>query len=91
MADETSPDTKPLGEIIKGHTIRCYCYADDKQVCVAPKPGDKWDDISSYIEACIGDISIWMNGNMMKFNKDRTEFIVFSSKQHVKKTENHRI
>ena len=32
-----------------------------------------------------------MNGNMLKLNKDQTEFIVFSSKQHVKKTEKLRI
>ena len=29
-----------------------------------------------------------MNSNMLKLNKDKTEFIDFSSKQHVKKTEN---
>jgi hypothetical protein len=29
-----------------------------------------------------------MNSNMLKSNKDKTEFVVFSSKQHVKKTEN---
>ena len=29
-----------------------------------------------------------MNSNMLKLNKDKTKFIVFSSKQHVKKTEN---
>jgi len=52
------------------------------------KPCDKWDDISSSIEACIADINTWMNSNMLKLNKDKTEFIVFSSKQHVKKTEN---
>jgi len=52
------------------------------------KPYDKLDDISSSIEACIEDISIWMNSNMLKLNKDKTEFIVFLSKQHVKKTEN---
>ena len=34
------------------------------------KPYDKWDDISSSIEACIADISVWMNSNMLKFNKD---------------------
>jgi len=45
-------------------------------------------DISSSIEASIEDISTCMNSNMLKFNKDKTEFIVFSSKQHVKKTEN---
>ena len=32
-----------------------------------------------------------MNSNMLKMNKDKTEFIVFSSKQHVKKTDNLRI
>jgi len=55
------------------------------------RPCDKWDDISSSIEACIEDINIWMNSNMLKLNKDQTELIVFSSKQHVKKTENLRI
>ena len=40
---------------------------------------------------CIADISTWMNSNMLKLNKDKTEIIVFSSKQHVKKTENLRI
>jgi len=47
------------------------------------KPCDKWDDISSSIEACIADISTWMNSHMLKLNKDKTEFIVFSSMQHV--------
>ena len=46
------------------------------------------EDISSLIEACIEDISIWTNSNMLKLNKDKTGFIVFSSKQHTKKTEN---
>ena len=47
---------------------------------------DKWDDMSSSIEACIADVSIWMNNNMIKFNKDKTEAIVFLSKQHVGST-----
>jgi len=32
-----------------------------------------------------------MNNNMLKLNKEKTKFIVFSSKQHVKKTEKLRI
>jgi len=32
-----------------------------------------------------------MYSNTLKLNKDKTEFIVFSPKQHVKKTENPRI
>ena len=32
--------------------------------------------------------STWMDSNMLKLNKDKVQFIVFSSKQHVKKNEN---
>jgi len=49
-------------------------------------PCDKWGDILSSNEACIEDINISFNSNMLKFNKDQTEFIVFSFK-HVTKTE----
>jgi len=48
---------------------------------------DQWDDISSSIEACIEHIAIWINSDMLKLNKDNKKFIVFSSKQHVKKSE----
>ena len=44
--------------------------------------------MQSSIEAFIGDISVWMNSNMLKLNKGKSKSIVFSSKQHVKKTEN---
>jgi len=39
------------------------------------------DDISSSIETCIADKSTWMNSNMLKLDKDQTDFIVFSSKE----------
>ena len=64
--------TKPVGEIIKRYNIKYHCYADDTQVYMTLKPCDKWDDISSSIEACIADISTWMNSNMLKLNKDKT-------------------
>jgi len=48
--------TKPVGEIIKRHNIKYHCYTDDTQVYMTLKPCDKWDDISSSIEACIADI-----------------------------------
>ena len=80
--------TTVVGEIIKRHNIKYHCYGDNTQVYMIWKPCHKWDDISSSIEACIEDISIWINSNMLKLKKDKSEFIVFSSKQYVKKTEN---
>jgi len=40
----------------------------------------KWADISSSFKDCIEDIIIQMNSSMLKLNKDKIEFIVFSSK-----------
>jgi len=40
------------------------------------------------IEVGIADISIWINSNILKLNKDKTQFIVLSSKQDSKKIEN---
>ena len=64
---------KPVGEIIKRLNIKYHCYADDPQVYMTLKPCDKRDDISSPIESCITDISIWINRNMLKWNKNKTE------------------
>jgi len=58
--------TKPVDEIIKRYNIKYHCYANGTQVHMTLKPCDKWDDISSSIEACIADISIWVNSNMLK-------------------------
>ena len=44
--------TNPVGGIIKSHS-----YVDDTQINMTLRPRDKWDDISSSIEACIEDIN----------------------------------
>ena len=81
--------TKPgVGEIIKWLNNNYHCYANDTQVYITLKPHNKWDDILSSIEACTEDIIIWVNCNKLKLKKDKTKFIIFSSKQLVKKTEN---
>jgi len=60
--------TKTVGEIIKPYNIKYQCYADDTQVYMTLKTCDKWDDISSSIEACIADISTLIKSNMLKVN-----------------------
>jgi len=42
--------TKPVDEIIKQHKIKYHCYANDTQVYMTL---NKFDDVSSSIEACI--------------------------------------
>jgi len=79
--------TKSVGEIIEHHNIEYHCYTDDTQEYMTIKSCDKGGDISSSIVSSIIDIGIWMNGNMLKFSKDKTKYTVLSSKQHVKKTE----
>ena len=67
--------TKSVGQIIKRPNIKYHCYADDTQVYNMILNCDKWEDISSSIEACIEDISTWVN-SYMKLNKDETKLIV---------------
>ena len=42
-------------------------------------------------EDCAADLENWVNSNMLKSNHAKTEHVVFSSKQQVKKTDNLRI
>jgi hypothetical protein len=52
------------------------------------EPRDCWTDISSRIEACLEDISDWMQSNLLKLNQDKTELIIFAPKNHLRGFEN---
>ena len=39
----------------------------------------------SRIESCVSDIRMWMTHNKLKLNDDKTEFIIFSTRQQLKK------
>jgi len=67
---------KPAGQIIKWHNIKYRCNANDIQVYMTLKQCYKCDNISSSIETYIGDKGVCINSNMLKLNKDKTEFIV---------------
>ena len=79
--------TCPLGDICRSHRIYAHFYADDSQIYMTFKPsrsGDK-DTVISRMEACIKDIRVWMTHNLLKLNKDKTEFIIFGTRQQLEK------
>ena len=46
------------------------------------------DEAVHAMEDCLADISTWMENNLLKLNQNKTEIIVFSSKQNINKTRN---
>ena len=78
--------SKPIGEICQRHSLSYHCYADDTQLYMVIKPNDTWDTIAMQLEACLSDISAWMNANMLKLNQDKTELIIFRPKQKTRST-----
>jgi len=65
---------KKLVKLLNGVYIKYHCYADDTQISLYPC--DKCY-ISFCFGCCIEGRIIWMNSNMLKLNKDKTEFLVF--------------
>ena len=74
--------TKPLGKICERHGLIYHFYADDSQLYLSfePKIVTSQSETLIKIEACLADIVIWMNNNMLKLNAEKTEVIVFTSK-----------
>ena len=59
-----------------------HCYADDTRVYVSVTPEQHAVDAAiQRLVRCIDDIHLWMSNNYLKFNDDKSEFIVIGSKQ----------
>ncbi len=74
--------TISLGDIIWSHHAAFHLYADDSQLylaCDNTKPKSV-DQALSRLEACIGDIRLWMPQNQLKLNDSKTEFLFIHSK-----------
>ncbi len=81
--------TKPVGSICQKHGLHHHFYADDSQLYISFKPSnqiEKCEALNS-VERCLSEIVSWMNNNMLKINEDKTEVIIFSSKNNEQQVE----
>ena len=72
--------TTPLHSIISKYPgLRCHFYADDTQIYLSFSPALASSAFTS-IKTCIEDIFSWMIGNKLSVNPDKTEYLLFNSK-----------
>ena len=69
----------PLGQILQNFNINYHSYADDTQLYVSLSP----DDCSpaDVLCQCLEEITTWMRENFLQLNEDKTEIILFGSKE----------
>ena len=74
--------TSPVADILRQHKMSFHLYADDTQLYIPFSCNDdlSLNDSMILIENCLSDIDAWMTTNKLKLNKDKTEFLLFSSK-----------
>ena len=70
--------TTPLQEIIEGHGVSCMMYADDLQLYVSAKTGERHQAIAK-LEACLHDVRCWMKTNQLVLNDSKTEVLHVTS------------
>ena len=72
--------TTPLHSIISKYPgLRCHFYADDTQIYLLFSPELASSAFTS-IKTCIKDIFLWNIGNKLFVNPDKTEYLLFNSK-----------
>lgn len=76
-----------LFEIIKVHLPEAHCFADDVQLYLSFKPGSSLNQAEAIqaMENCITDLRKWMFRNKLKFNDDKTDFLIMGSRQQLAK------
>ena len=67
-----------------------HCCANDSQVYISFSPNNKAEQLAVVrnMEDCIRDIRSWMSNDDLKFNDDKTEFLIIGSSQQLGKLDN---
>ena len=78
--------TYPIRDIILRYNLRYHVYADDTQLYVSFRPDQDQAEVSiDNLKSCISEIHRWMQENFLQLNADKTEFMLFGSKQQLSK------
>ena len=76
----------PLEDVIDQFDSSVIGYADDHGIYDSFKPSPDQEILTiSKLEACLSEVHQWMNSNKLKLNPTKTEFIMFGSRQQLKK------
>lgn len=77
----------PIGDICRKHSVNFHGYADDTQNYSAFRVGvdGSQENCFTRLEKCVCEIADFMLVNKLKLNEDKTEFIMFGTRQQFKK------
>ena len=80
----------PLWDLCRLHGREPQFYVDDQQIHLAFKHSVKGSQgkCINLLKNWIQDVKIWVTENMLKLNKDKTEFIIFGTNQKPAKATN---
>ena len=78
--------TSPVRDIILKYNLNYHVYADDTQLYITFKSSQEpADSCITMLEKCIQEIRSWMRQNFLKFNDEKTDFLLFGSRQQLSK------
>ena len=71
--------TQPLGSVIQELGTTYHFFADDSQLLDSAAPSE-FSSLVGDMTSSIEEVGIWMEGNKLKMNEDKTELITTGSK-----------
>ena len=78
--------TSPVRDIILKYNLNYHVYVDDTQLYITFKSSQEpADSCITTLEKCIQVIHSWMKTNFLKLNNEKTEFLLFGSRQQLSK------
>ena len=74
--------TSPVRDIILKYNLYYHVDADDTQLYITFKPAES---CITTLEKCVQEIRSWMRQNFLKLNDEKTEVLLFGSRQQLSK------